>query len=64
MKKTNSACDILCTCLPWRRLGFHDLRAIAFPRVRLTTSEVPGEGGGTFAAEDRPDLQEKQPETD
>lgn len=31
-----------------------------FPCIRLTTSGVPGEGGGTFAAED---LQEKVGET-
>lgn len=62
MKKTNSECDIL-SPLPQRRLGFHDLREILFPCVRLTTSGVPGEGGRTFAAEDRPDLQEKQRET-
>lgn len=59
MKKTNSVCDILAT-LPQRRLGIHDLREIGFPCVRLTTSGVPGEGGRTFAAEDRPDLQEKR----
>ena len=60
MKKTNSVGDIL-SALPQRRLGFHDLREIVFPCVRLTTSGVPGEGGRTFAAEDRPDLQDRRP---
>lgn len=46
--------------LPQRRLGFHDLGEIGFPSVRLTTSGVPGEGGRTFAGEDRPDLQQKR----
>lgn len=47
MKKTNSVCDILSTSVGGRYFATSGRSCF-----RLTTSGEPGEGGGTFAAED------------